>query len=111
MPLSRIAAAAVLLAALTLAPARADNWPMWRGPTGQGFSAEKNLPTKWSPTENVKWKIDLPDAASIQLSGTLWSTSKFDRRFLIGFGLNRKPEASQNQTAPATDPETNKQKP
>ena len=64
MPLPRIAASVALLAAITLAPARADNWPMWRGPTGQGFSAEKNLPTKWSATENVRWKIDLPDAGN-----------------------------------------------
>jgi len=34
-------------------------------------------------------KLDLPDVASLQISGTLWSNSKFDRRFLIGFGLNR----------------------
>jgi outer membrane protein assembly factor BamB len=40
---------------------RADNWPAWRGPTGQGHSAEKNLPVKWSATENVKWKAPLPD--------------------------------------------------
>lgn len=66
MPFPRIAAACALLAAcaLTLATARADNWPAWRGPTGQGFSAEKNLPTKWSATENVKWKVALPDAGN-----------------------------------------------
>ena len=44
--------------------ARADNWPMWRGPGGQGATAEKNLPTTWSATENVKWKIELPDAGN-----------------------------------------------
>lgn len=37
----------------------ADNWPAWRGPTGQGFCAEKNVPLKWSSKENVKWKIPL----------------------------------------------------
>lgn len=40
--------------------AHAENWPAWRGPTGQGISTEKNLPTKWSKTENVRWRIDLP---------------------------------------------------
>ena len=35
------------------------DWPAWRGPTGQGFSSDKNLPLTWSETENVKWKIDL----------------------------------------------------
>src|ERR1043166_7002643 len=37
----------------------ADNWPAWRGPTGQGYCAEKDLPTKWSDKQNVKWKIKL----------------------------------------------------
>ena len=36
------------------------NWPAWRGPAGDGVSAEKNLPVKWSPTENIAWKIPLP---------------------------------------------------
>lgn len=44
--------------------ARADNWPAWRGPTGQGTSAEKDLPLTWSRTENVKWKVALPDAGN-----------------------------------------------
>ncbi len=36
------------------------NWPAWRGPSGDGVSAEKNLPARWSPTENVAWKLPLP---------------------------------------------------
>jgi outer membrane protein assembly factor BamB len=36
------------------------NWPAWRGPTANGVSAEKNLPIKWSPTENVAWKLQIP---------------------------------------------------
>lgn len=42
-----------------VSPAAASDWPAWRGPTGQGLSDEKNLPLKWSDTENVKWKIPL----------------------------------------------------
>lgn len=58
-----------LLAALCLIPgcvlsASADNWPTWRGPTGLGTSAEKKLPIRWSATENVKWKVALPDAGN-----------------------------------------------
>jgi outer membrane protein assembly factor BamB len=40
-----------------------DNWPSWRGPTGDGLSSEKNLPTYWSPTKNVAWKLALPGPA------------------------------------------------
>lgn len=34
----------------------AENWPRFRGPTGQGHSSEKNLPTHWSSDSNVVWK-------------------------------------------------------
>jgi len=43
---------------------RAENWPAWRGPTGQGLSTETSLPTEWSPSKNVKWKIALPDSGN-----------------------------------------------
>ncbi|QDU27896.1 outer membrane biogenesis protein BamB [Anatilimnocola aggregata] len=48
----------VALLALPSPLALAD-WPAWRGPTGQGFSDDKNVPLTWSDTENVKWKIEL----------------------------------------------------
>lgn len=49
---------AILLFTATAFLSAAD-WPAWRGPTGQGQSDEKNLPTKWSAKENVKWKTPL----------------------------------------------------
>lgn len=53
---------ALLLAAVAL-PASAENWPSFRGPTGQGLSAETNLPLTWSATENVRWRADVPGEA------------------------------------------------
>jgi outer membrane protein assembly factor BamB len=51
------------LVVLTIAvvTVRADDWPAWRGPTGQGYCFEKNLPMKWGGKDdlNVKWKIKL----------------------------------------------------
>jgi len=38
----------------------AENWPHWRGPTFSGISTEKNLPTEWSRTKNVAWRVALP---------------------------------------------------
>ena len=43
-----------------VAAVSADNWPQWRGPSLNGVSAEKNLPVKWSPTENITWKLPVP---------------------------------------------------
>ena len=39
---------------------RAENWPVWRGPRGDGHSSETNVPVRWSATENVEWKVELP---------------------------------------------------
>ena len=38
----------------------AENWPGWRGPSGDGVSAGKGIPTKWSSTENIAWRIAIP---------------------------------------------------
>lgn len=43
--------------------ANAEEWPGFRGPTGQGISTEKGLPTKWSATDNVAWKTAIPGEA------------------------------------------------
>lgn len=40
--------------------ALAADWPQFRGPDGSGVADETGLPNSWSPTENVKWKVDLP---------------------------------------------------
>lgn len=50
----------LVLAALLLPAAHAENWPQFRGPTGQGISAETNPPLQWSATENVAWKTEIP---------------------------------------------------
>ena len=42
-------------------PAMAENWPQWRGPQGIGISSESNLPLEWSQTQNVRWKVKLPE--------------------------------------------------
>ena len=38
----------------------AGDWPQFRGPGASGIGEEKGLPLSWGPTENVKWKTDLP---------------------------------------------------
>lgn len=39
---------------------RADDWPGWRGPRGDGVSRETSAPLKWSATENIAWKTAIP---------------------------------------------------
>lgn len=45
------------------APAGEASWPEFRGPTRQGSSDAIGLPVKWSATENIAWKADLPGRA------------------------------------------------
>lgn len=54
--LGLVTSAAVIVAAND---ARGENWPAWRGPTGQGLSEETNLPTTWSRDNNIRWKVPL----------------------------------------------------
>lgn len=42
------------------AVARADDWPEFRGPTGQGHVLQGPLPLERSATRNVVWKQRIP---------------------------------------------------
>jgi outer membrane protein assembly factor BamB len=44
---------------LAVGPLAAGDWPQFRGPGGRAVSDEA-VPVTWSPTENVRWKADLP---------------------------------------------------
>ncbi len=55
----------------------AENWPGWRGPRGDGSSLDKNVPTKWSGSENVAWKVPIPGIG--HASPIVWG----DRIFMV----------------------------
>jgi outer membrane protein assembly factor BamB len=71
------------LALLTAPSVQAENWPSWRGPLGNGISTETNLPTTWSTTENVAWKVTLPGPAGS--TPAIWE----DRIFLTSVDDDR----------------------
>lgn len=48
-----------LLSLLSSIPAQ-DRWPQFRGAQSMAVTEDPNLPDKWSATENVAWKIDVP---------------------------------------------------
>ncbi len=61
--------------ALTLG---AHDWPEFRGPTGQGHSPAKNVPTHWSATDNVAWKKTIPGggwSSPVLVNGRLYLTT------------------------------------
>ncbi len=56
-------------------PVLGENWPGFRGPTGDGVSLEKKLPLHWSATENVRWKTPLPEGGNS--SPIVWGNRVF----------------------------------
>lgn len=52
-------------------PSFANDWPQFRGPTGDGISLATNVPIQWNATENVAWKQAIP--------GVGWSSPVLSR--------------------------------
>ncbi|MCS7045232.1 MAG: PQQ-binding-like beta-propeller repeat protein [Gemmataceae bacterium] len=70
----------VIICSLALAggPASAEDWPEFRGPTGQGLYFGKNLPVQWSTTSNAAWVVDIPGlgwSSPIVLRGRVYLTT------------------------------------
>jgi outer membrane protein assembly factor BamB len=102
----------------------AANWPAWRGPGGDGISAEKNLPIKWSPAENIAWKLALPQwsgatpviwgdliflnmAEADQDHLSLWAVSRSKRDVVwkrpLSTGNNQQRKQNMSSPSPVTD--------
>jgi len=53
-------------------------WPQFRGPGGQGQSAEQGLPIEWSETKNIAWKVPVPGrgwSSPVVSGGRVWLTT------------------------------------
>ena len=37
-----------------------NDWPWWRGPMRNGVAESQSVPTKFSETDNVEWKVSVP---------------------------------------------------
>ncbi len=86
----------LLLAAplLLISPSRGeDNWPQFRGPTGQGLAAATGLPLRWSETEHVKWKTAIHGKAwssPVVFANQVWlTTATEDGRELFAVAVDR----------------------
>jgi hypothetical protein len=80
----RIAAAllaAALSTALSAPPGAAlagDDWPAFRGPTGDGKTDAKGLPVRWDETTNIAWKVAIHDkgwSSPVILGKQVWMTT------------------------------------
>ena len=63
---------------LTAASAGAQDWPEFRGPTGQGHSDQRDLPLEWGEDRNVAWKVRVPGqgwSSPAIADGKVWLTT------------------------------------
>ena len=74
----------IFLAGAAAGPAMGADWPEFRGPRGDGHVTAPSdrtpvgLPLKWSETENVRWKIEIPHlgwSTPVTLGGQVWLTT------------------------------------
>ncbi len=84
----------LLILALLVAvlPARAENWPQWRGPEGTGTSRESGLPVAWSEHSGVVWKCPLPEwgnSAPIVWEDAVFLTSHVNNKRLVLVRIDR----------------------
>ena len=59
-----------------------EAWPMFRGPQGDGTVSGAKLPLSWSETENVRWKIALPQvgwSSPVVQDGQIWLTGATEK--------------------------------
>jgi outer membrane protein assembly factor BamB len=114
----------VFVALLSTTAVLSANWPAWRGPGGTGVSAEKNLPVKWSATDNIAWKVALPQWSGAtpviwgdtiflnvaEADGTtlsLWALGRANGQVLwkkhLGGGNNKQRKQNMSSPSPVTD--------
>ena len=80
-------AAGLLLALASVAvPARAGDWPQWRGPDGNSVSDEKGLISTWSKTtgQNLIWRLDwVGRSTPAVFDGRVCASGRTDLRYEI----------------------------
>jgi outer membrane protein assembly factor BamB len=90
-----------LVIGLVAAPAAGQDWPEFRGPTGQGTTAETGFPVEWSDARNVRWRVPVPGrgwSSPVVAGDRTWVTTAVDLKGraslrLIGFDFETGREA------------------
>jgi outer membrane protein assembly factor BamB len=68
-----------------------EQWPQFRGPSGDGHSDAKNVPTKWAENKNIKWKVAVHDkgwSSPVVWGKQVWvttATAKGDKYYAVCF--------------------------
>lgn len=79
----KIFGAAVLGVSFFLNVSLAEQWPGWRGPTGDGVVKDETAPLSWSLETDVLWKVKVPGkghASPVIWDGALFLVSADEER-------------------------------
>lgn len=78
---TRIRLLAVILSTSAGICVAAEDWPEFRGARGDGHVGRAKLPTSWSESSNVAWKVALPGrgwSTPVIADGRIWMTTATD---------------------------------
>ncbi len=84
--MDRSCGAVLAVVLLVAGPVRAQDWPAFRGPDGQGHSSERGLPADWSESKNVVWKAPVPGmgwSSPVVAGGRVWLTTAVDEGDIV----------------------------
>ncbi|HEY1306160.1 MAG TPA: PQQ-binding-like beta-propeller repeat protein [Vicinamibacterales bacterium] len=95
----------LLLLAVAVTRVSAEDWPQFRGPTGQGHATERGLPLEWSESRNILWKTSVPGfgwSSPVVAGGKVWLTTVVETK-------EKRDRISASLRALAFDVETGKE--
>src|SRR5262245_34805165 len=84
----------VLLCLTAPATKAGENWPQFRGPNVDGVSDARSIPTRWSESENIRWKTAIHDkgwSSPVVWGEQIWmTTAREDGREFCAVCVDRK---------------------
>ncbi|MBT4865696.1 MAG: PQQ-binding-like beta-propeller repeat protein [Planctomycetaceae bacterium] len=75
---------ALMIVVLSTGSLSAADWTQFRGKGGLGISEETGLPTSWSSSENIDWKVEMPGPGA---SGPITLGDRVFITCYTGYGL------------------------
>ena len=102
----RLLAAWIVLLLTTNDALSADSWPEWRGPQGSGVSQAVNLPTSWSETSHIAWRVIVPGHGwSVPVIGNqqVWVTTGIDQPASEKDATRRRKASTNSQPLTVSD--------
>jgi outer membrane protein assembly factor BamB len=80
----------------------AEDWPQWRGPSGNGISQNIGLPVRWSATENIRWKAALAGLGAS--SPIIWADRVFitSQKGIVPLSAGMQPQLARDDPSLAS---------